>query len=77
MQNFERWHWSNCLQMMQGKISETAEDREWRLEYQRNVRRSSRMTIWKDKENAAYSYNLEYKSDVLCILGPMSNTCQS
>ncbi|GFY37154.1 hypothetical protein TNIN_203321 [Trichonephila inaurata madagascariensis] len=53
---------------MQGKISETAEDQEGRLEYQRNVT---------DKENAVYSYNLEYKSDASCILGPMSNTCQS
>ncbi|GFS90549.1 hypothetical protein TNCV_4097481 [Trichonephila clavipes] len=41
---------SNCLQMMQGKISETAEDREGRLEYQRNVTCSSRMSIWKKKK---------------------------
>ncbi|GFW63833.1 hypothetical protein TNCV_3744371 [Trichonephila clavipes] len=42
---------SNCLQMMQGKISESTEDREGRFEYQRNVTCS----IWKNKENAAYS----------------------
>ncbi|GFR22044.1 helitron_like_N domain-containing protein [Trichonephila clavata] len=36
------------------------------------------MAIWKDKENAAYFYNpsIDYKSDVSCILGPMSITCQ-
>ncbi|GFX45664.1 integrase catalytic domain-containing protein [Trichonephila clavipes] len=56
---------SNCLQMMERRISETAEDREGRLESQRNVTRSTRVAIWIDKENAAYSYNpsTDYKSD--------------
>ncbi|GFW17369.1 hypothetical protein TNCV_3905791 [Trichonephila clavipes] len=63
---------SNCLQIMQGRISETFEDREGRLECQRNVTCSSKMAIWKDKENAAYSYNpsIDYKSEESCILGP-------
>ncbi|GFY48406.1 hypothetical protein TNIN_90461 [Trichonephila inaurata madagascariensis] len=65
---------SNCLQILRGRISETAEDREERLEFQINVTRSSRMAVRKDKENAAYSYNpsKDYKSDASCILGPMS-----
>ncbi|GFY38860.1 helitron_like_N domain-containing protein [Trichonephila inaurata madagascariensis] len=69
---------SNYLQIMQGRLSETAEDREERLECHRNVTRSSRIAIWKDKENAAYSYNpsIDYKSDASCILGAMSITCQ-
>ncbi|GFU60200.1 uncharacterized protein TNCV_4249041 [Trichonephila clavipes] len=37
---------SNCLQMMQRRISETTKDREGKPEYQRNVRRSSRMAVW-------------------------------
>ncbi|GFY74991.1 hypothetical protein TNIN_447291 [Trichonephila inaurata madagascariensis] len=45
---------SNCLQMMQGRISETAEDREERLECERNVTRSSRMAVRKDKENIVH-----------------------
>ncbi|GFY65872.1 hypothetical protein TNIN_137021 [Trichonephila inaurata madagascariensis] len=43
--------------MMQIRISETAQNRQTRLECQRNVILSTRMAIWKDKENAAYSYN--------------------
>ncbi|GFV00553.1 ATP-dependent DNA helicase PIF1 [Trichonephila clavipes] len=68
---------SNCLQM-QGRISESAEDQEERLECQRNVIYPSKMAIWKDKENAAYSYSpsIDYKSDASCTLGPMSITCQ-
>ncbi|GFY38431.1 hypothetical protein TNIN_43961 [Trichonephila inaurata madagascariensis] len=52
---------------MQGRISETAEDREERLECQRNVTRFSRMVIWKDKENAANTYNpsIHYKDAVV------------
>ncbi|GFY42112.1 uncharacterized protein TNIN_88801 [Trichonephila inaurata madagascariensis] len=36
------------------------------------------MAIWKEKENAAYSYNpsIDYKSDASHTLGPMSITCQ-
>ncbi|GFU68439.1 helitron_like_N domain-containing protein [Trichonephila clavipes] len=36
------------------------------------------MAIWKDRENAAYSYNssIDYKSDASCTLGLMSITCQ-
>ncbi|GFW32571.1 hypothetical protein TNCV_565171 [Trichonephila clavipes] len=51
---------SNCLQIMQGRISETAQDREERLECQRNVTRSSRMAIWKVKKmlpTLSLSYN--------------------
>ncbi|GFR11179.1 ATP-dependent DNA helicase PIF1 [Trichonephila clavata] len=64
--------------MMQTRISETAQNREVRLERQRNVTHCSRMAIWKDKENAAYFYNpsIDYKSDTSCILGPMSISCQ-
>ncbi|GFU08238.1 hypothetical protein TNCV_3766751 [Trichonephila clavipes] len=57
---------SNCLQMMQVRISETAEDREERFECQREMSHAlQRMTSWKDIENAAYSYNssMDYKSD--------------
>ncbi|GFT29865.1 p87 vp80 [Trichonephila clavipes] len=69
---------SNCLQMMQGRISESAEDQEERLECQRNVTHPSKMAIWKDKENAADSFNpsIDYKSDASCTLGPISITCQ-
>ncbi|GFT65253.1 helitron_like_N domain-containing protein [Trichonephila clavipes] len=69
---------SNCLQMMQGRISESAEDHEERPECQRNVTHPSKMAIWNDKENAAYSYNpsIDYKSDASCSLGPMSITCK-
>ncbi|GFX80533.1 ATP-dependent DNA helicase PIF1 [Trichonephila clavipes] len=64
--------------MMQERISESAKDHEERLECQRNVTHPSKMAIWNDKENAAYSYNpsIDYKSDASCFLGPMSITCQ-
>ncbi|GFX34780.1 ATP-dependent DNA helicase PIF1 [Trichonephila clavipes] len=64
--------------MMQGRISESAEDQEERLECQRNVTHTSKMAIWKDKENFAYSYNpsIDYKSDASCTLGHMPITCQ-
>ncbi|GFQ76040.1 helitron_like_N domain-containing protein [Trichonephila clavata] len=78
LQDQETRRKSNSLQMMQTRISETAQNREKRLECQRNIASSSRMAIWKDKENAAYSYNtsIDYKSDASCILGPMAITCQ-
>ncbi|GFR20448.1 ATP-dependent DNA helicase PIF1 [Trichonephila clavata] len=78
LQDQETRRKSNSLQMMQTRISETAQNREMRLECQRNITSSSRMAIWKDKENAAYSYNpsINYKSDASCILGSMSITCQ-
>ncbi|GFY59348.1 hypothetical protein TNIN_235711 [Trichonephila inaurata madagascariensis] len=62
----------------QKQINPKMPPKRWRLESQRNVTRSSRMAIWKDKENAAYSYNpsIDYKYDALCILRPMSITCQ-
>ncbi|GFY62928.1 hypothetical protein TNIN_164621 [Trichonephila inaurata madagascariensis] len=68
----------SCLQMMQGRISENAEDREETCECQKNITHSSKMSIWKDKENAAYSYNppIDYKSDASCTLVSMSITCQ-
>ncbi|GFW43563.1 ATP-dependent DNA helicase PIF1 [Trichonephila clavipes] len=76
--NCERTRKSNCLQMMQGGIFESSEDQEERLECQRNVTHPSKMAIWKDKENAAYSYNpsIDNKSDASSTLGPMSITCQ-
>ncbi|GFT44585.1 hypothetical protein TNCV_2808201 [Trichonephila clavipes] len=50
---------SNYLQMMQGRISESAEDHEERLECQRNVAHPSKMAIWNDKENAAYFHGIQ------------------
>ncbi|GFY21306.1 hypothetical protein TNCV_3993501 [Trichonephila clavipes] len=57
--------------MMQGRISESAEDQEERLECQRNATHPSKMAIWKDKENVVCSYNPSidyYKSDASCTL---------
>ncbi|GFW77090.1 hypothetical protein TNCV_2725201 [Trichonephila clavipes] len=69
MQEQETRKKSYCLQKMQGRISETFEYREERLECQI-------MLLFKnDKDNAAYSYNpsIGYKSDASCILERMSN----
>ncbi|GFT13828.1 helitron_like_N domain-containing protein [Trichonephila clavipes] len=64
--------------MMQGRISESAEDHEERPECQREMSHILQKWLFGMKENAAYSYNpsIDYKSDASCTLGPMSITCQ-
>ncbi|GFR31361.1 hypothetical protein TNCT_598071 [Trichonephila clavata] len=50
LQDQETRRKSNSLQMMQTRISETAQNREMRLECQRNITSSSRMAIWKTRK---------------------------